>query len=286
MDEIVELTQQAAQPAVPEISIEQMEAQIRQAQSGENPQVQPVAPAVHATQGTPAEQEQPQGQVMDNKIEPKSDAPTFADLQAKQGFKDPNALAKSYVELRKELEKKFQEAAELRRQAVSSEPIATPPIQPPAQSGQADMDGIFAQRVAQVGVVQAMAEMMKAVTKNELKPFNEQNAETSLRNKVAELETAPATASTFANPAVQEEIRKVISENPSYYYKDLSVTLPEAYERALGRIALRGAAGKPASAQSAATFFEGKAKPIMPQPLDKNTAPLDEMEKQIRQLMG
>lgn len=242
-----------------------------QAQPGQVPQVP-------TTEQTAAAQTQAQN-------EPQYDNLTFEQLQDKSGVKSPDELARSYAELRRSFDQKAQENAELKRQQA----LGQQPVQQPYSQPQPPINDIDRMNEAFVGDLQrnplgTIAQIVKAMTAHENKPFIESQKEIALKSEIARLKSSPNT-STFNLPEVQDEITKVLQENPDYM-DNLPRNLEMVHERALGRIAMRSKVnvGTQVQGQTPSAFVEGKNRPSQPQAFDPQTSSLDDLKRVIQQL--
>jgi hypothetical protein len=247
-----------------------------------------VAPQQTTTPTSPNNPVTPETQT----VEAKSDGVTFEQLQSKAGFKSPDALADSYVNLRKDYERKSQELAQVRRQEIPAQmgqPVAQPntPVAPVAPAP-TDVDAFFAKQVEQKGVVAAIAELADLIAQQRLQPVMQNYGQIELRDTINKLSSAPDTARTFVHPDVQTEMHKIIQEHPDRYMNNLAASMPEIHDMAVGRLARRAAVTsgvqtvQPTAATTQAGFMEGKNKPVTPQPVNPSDMPLDQLESYIR----
>jgi hypothetical protein len=202
------------------------------------------------------------------------DKVTFEELQKKTGVKTPDDLAKNYRELQKELTKKAQELANLKKNAQQGQP----------QEKEISQDELLAKRIQEVGTVQALKELNESINK----PIYEQIKQETLRNKIHELQNKPETAE-FNLPEVQEEIRKIVTERPHQFTDGEGMIFPDALEdlywMAKGRVGLINAGIKPKSEVPKPAPVEGKSKPSTGQiKVNPQTMPLKDLEALIHTL--
>lgn len=194
---------------------------------------------------------------------------TFEELQKQSGIKSPDALAKSYQELRKTLTQQAQELAKLKKQETKPDvPLSS-------------QDEILAKRIQEVGTVQALKELNEAINK----PVYERMKEDNLRAKIQEMQSKPETAE-FNLPEIQREIHKIVSERPQQFADNEGMIYPEALEdlfyMAKGRVGLIKAGIKPQTERQVVVPIESRTKSHSVQtPVNPLTMPLEKLREII-----
>lgn len=156
-------------------------------------------------------------------------------LMAEKNVTDPNLIAKMYKDLQSDYTRKAQELAELRkRESVVQQQTQTQPQVNPLDS----MNQQFVNDLAQ-NPLGTLSKLVDALAAEKVKPFEATRKEAVLNAKVVELSTSPDTGKTFNLKPVQDEIRKVYSENPAML-DNLPATLSLVHDIALGRLARKG----------------------------------------------
>jgi hypothetical protein len=154
----------------------------------------------------------------------------FADLATKKGFKSPDDLAKSYVELEKAFSKKSAENSNLQK-------AQTPPVQQettPNKNEPAVPDNSEILRAINEDAIGTIAAIAKAASEPEIQEIRNLRNETKLKNTVSALCTNPETAD-FQMPEIQAEIQNIIQSKPEMK-KNLSDNLVDIYFLAKGRL--------------------------------------------------
>jgi hypothetical protein len=171
-------------------------------------------------------------------VEQKTAEQVTAETIAKeQTSSSPTEIERSYAELRKKFTQTAMENAKLRAQTAQPQPINAEPTPAPA----ANMDEINRRFVEDLSrnPIETLAKVVKALNQEDLKPFAETQKQAKLNEEIIRLSTSADTAQTFNLKQVQDEIKKVIEENPNYL-DNLPQNLATAHDIALGRLARRG----------------------------------------------
>jgi hypothetical protein len=285
-----------------EMPIEQLEAQIASQGNVQTPQSNPdlqtkVAPnPVLPTDGqatkdnvvNKAEAQPVPSETVQTEVNPV----TFESLQQKIGIKSPDALAKSYTEAVRELQKMKQLEAEKRRM---EQQIPTQPVIP-----QASQDSNFLNRLLEnpeMTIAEAYLKMNEITSAQQ----REMNAPTERKLKFLEMASSPETAD-FASDEIQRQMIEELKTKPEWAKSQSEVNshLDELYWIAKGKVArtaelkaleegrkqgqqsvLQRKAGLVESAGSVATPTTGAVN------TDPNTMPLPDLEALIlKQLQG
>jgi hypothetical protein len=197
---------------------------------------------------------------------------TFEQLQAKQGFKSPDDLAKSYSELRKEFDRRNQAP---RQEVAPPQPYVQPT---PTPNTKEQFNQQFVNELS-VDPLGTLLKYSRAIIASETQPLMQTQRDIALQSEVARLSSSPQTQ-TFRSPEVQAEIKNILNEN-------LPKNISTAYERALGRLAIKGTSlGAMPNSASRAVPMEGSSKPVVSQPVSMNDMSIADLETAIKTLQN
>jgi hypothetical protein len=261
--------------------------------AGTEPQAQPAAqPAqtqppepVQSGQGEPEPQGQPSSDVpaQGTQVETPAAVPTELDkLMKEKGITDPNLVAKMYHDLQADHTRKSQELAKLRAQE-GTQPTTPQPAMHPA--GMEELNAKFVEDLAK-NPLATIAKVVDALAGEKVKPFEATQKQALLDKEIIRLSTSPETAHTFNLKQVQDEMKIVAQEDPTYL-DNLPKKLLTLHDSALGRLVRRGFTVNAPKTQipSQTPPPEGGAnKPSPAQTIDVKKASAAELEAYINSL--
>lgn len=231
---------------------EQIKQQIEALSSAseQQPVAQPEPQPQQVVQSAPEVKVEVTGDKQESQVKPSADVAQAAQVEQKteevkaldalmkeKGITDPNTIAKMYKDLQSEFTRKSQELSRLKNQEVQSQQQSLPVNNNMDAANQAFVNDFVANPLL------AIAKLTEAISveriKTEINPLREAHKTAILNDKIIQLSTSPETATTFNLKPVQDEIRKVIEEDPTML-DNLPNKLSIAHDIALGRLARKG----------------------------------------------
>jgi hypothetical protein len=161
---------------------------------------------------------------------------TFDELQKKQGFKSPDALANSYSDLMKKFHEKNQPAQEAVR----------PPVQVPVapQGNYEDFNTKIREDMERdpVNTMSAIARMVNQGQNGQMQSMIDElrqgQAQATFRNEVNRLHSSPNTAK-IDDPVVEAKMKEIMESRPEQFgtWDSMGRNFESCYWEACGRIA-------------------------------------------------
>ena len=222
-----------------------------------------------------------------NKVEPPTNATTFEELQKKSGVPNADVLASNYLELQRELSRKAQELAGLKKTQYVPSPGIPEQNNNVASQPQVDVNEMFLKDLS-MDPLGTIARVVSSITESKTKPLFESERNNALKSEITGLAIHPEQGRLFNMPEVQAELKALCNENPSYIQPG---EFSKAFRMAVGNVAIKNSlAGASQPSQAAVVngnraFVEGANKPTQTQPFTPQTASMSDLESVIKSLL-
>ena len=285
--ELVSLSDDNKTPDNPadDLTDEQLEQQIKEEQgklvSDQTEQVIQPLPEPQKAQVEEPKEKVPSGTVQEGETkkteqEKKQGEVSFEELQEKKGLQSVDELAKSYVELEKSFHKKSQELADLKKKEQFHTPAVTDSYY--GETPEESANRLFREKWDR-NPIGTLIDVQNII----LKPVRDTTRQIELRNEIVRLSSSPQTAD-FNLPEVQQEIKKIVEENPDKYSENLIDNLEDLYWISKGRLGTRSQGTSQERVTPRTPPVEGTSKPVPEEPFNQWTASEDELLSTIKGL--
>ena len=211
-----------------------------------------------------------------DKEQEKEQKGVFEELKEKKGLQSVDELAKSYVELEKGFTRKSQELADLKKKEQFHTPAVTDSYY--GETPEESANRLFREKWDR-NPIGTLIDVQNII----LKPVRDTTRQIELRNEIVRLSSSPQTAD-FNLPEVQQEIKKIVEENPDKYSENLIDNLEDLYWISKGRLGTRSQGTSQERVTPRTPPVEGTSKPVPEEPFNQWTASEDELLSTIKGL--